>query len=321
MDGKDAKLGREALIVGCGYLGRRLATRLLALGQPVWGTTRSPRRAEALAAVGIRPLFLSVTELITTASLHAANKVDGLDVYYMVPPGRPGGTPTPRDVVLDGLANVLATLHGGSVRRAVMVSSTGVYPQTDGRRVDADTPIDLEQVTDPRVRLLLEGERLWQRAALPGSIVRLAGLYGPNRVIGLQQVREGHPLAGDPTALLNLIRVEDAVELLIACMGMGDRIEDGDQAQRIELGVDDAPTPRQEYYHYLAELGGYPPPHLIDEREATELGVDLSRFRRTGSKFCDNGPTCRRTGWRPRYPTFREGLADLVNPRKPVTGA
>jgi nucleoside-diphosphate-sugar epimerase len=38
------------LIVGCGYLGTRVARRWLAAGDQVFGITRSQSRAEALAA-------------------------------------------------------------------------------------------------------------------------------------------------------------------------------------------------------------------------------------------------------------------------------
>lgn len=296
---------KTSLIVGCGYLGRRLAVRLLEQGRTVYGTVRSSRSAKALTDLGVRPLFLSVTELITTASLHGLRSIEGLEVFYMIPPGRPGGSPSPREVLLDGLANVLATLQGGSIRRAVMVSSTGVYAPEAGATVSADTPTEIDAVSNPRAKLLLESERLWQRAGLPGTIVRLAGLYGPGRVVGLSAVREGQPLAGDPDGLLNLIHVDDAAELLMVVMGM-------QTPSAIELGCDDTPTPRRAYYQHLAELAGVDPPRLLTDADAVAMGIDPAALRSSASKACSNGPTCSRTGWRPRYPSFREGLAGLM---------
>ena len=45
----------RVLIVGCGGRGRALARELLAAGHAVRGTTRSPARAEAIAAAGAEP--------------------------------------------------------------------------------------------------------------------------------------------------------------------------------------------------------------------------------------------------------------------------
>ena len=49
------------LIVGCGYLGQRVADRWLAAGDTVFATTRSPARADQFAAIGLRPLLGDVT--------------------------------------------------------------------------------------------------------------------------------------------------------------------------------------------------------------------------------------------------------------------
>ena len=49
------------LIVGCGYLGTRVARRWLAAGDRVFGITRSPTRAAQLAAIGITPIVCDVT--------------------------------------------------------------------------------------------------------------------------------------------------------------------------------------------------------------------------------------------------------------------
>ena len=42
-----------SLIVGCGYLGRRVAARWRAPGRRVLATTRSPQHASELAALGL----------------------------------------------------------------------------------------------------------------------------------------------------------------------------------------------------------------------------------------------------------------------------
>ena len=292
-------LSPAALIVGCGYVGRRLAPRLIERGVTVFGTSRTAERAAQLADLGVRPLIVSVTQPLTFAALTPAIEQPQLDVYYLVPPGRPNSSPSPRQVVLGGVAHLVRQLGRAHVRRAVLASSTAVYGQRGGQRVDADTP---PEAVDERAKFLLEGERLWREGSDKHTVVRFAGLYGPGRIVGLNGLRGGGPLLGDPQALLNLVHVDDAVELLLAVMS-------ADDPHPIELGCDGHPVPRIDYYRYLANLLNLPAPlPLDDDMAAMQLGVSRDRLAQSSSKALDNIPTCRRTGWAPRYPNFRAGL-------------
>ncbi len=295
---------RDTLIVGCGYLGRCLASRLIERGCTVYATTRSPDKARQLAELGARPLLVHVTQPVTLAALRPAIEAPALDVFYMVPPGRPDQSPTPRQVVVGGVAHVLRSLRAGHVRRAVLVSSSAVYGQRDGQCVDADTPAEAH---DERAKLLLEGEKLWLDAGDAYHVLRLAGLYGPGRVVGMKAVRQGAPLLGDPQAMLNLIHVDDAAELLLAMLR-------AEGPGRIELGCDGQPVPRLEYYQHLAQLIQAPPPQLLtDEKIIALLGVNADRLRRSSSKALDPARTCQRTGWSPRYVDYRAGLAAVLH--------
>jgi len=287
------------LIVGCGYLGKQLARKLLDAGQTVYGTTRSPANAYKLAELGVRSLLADVTQCLTLAALKPALEAERLNVFYMVPPGRPGNDPSPRQVVLDGMRNVLRSLVPTNLAKAVLVSSTSVYGQTNGESVTADTPAE---PVDDRGQLLYEGEQQWLAFGEKYHVVRLAGLYGPGRIIGESAVKQGAPIVGNPNALLNLIHVEDAADLLIA-------VRDSEATGPIELGCDDEPSPRIAYYVYLAALLGVSiPPVLDDEEAAARLGLNVDRLRRVSSKRCDNMPTCERTGWRPKYPNYQDGV-------------
>lgn len=302
--GNDNPQGGTVLIVGCGYLGTRLAQLLLAQGVTVYGTTRSEHKARQLATLGIRPLLLSVTQPLTYASLSPALIADGLDVYYMVPPGRIDGSPSTRQTVLGGTAHMVRALKHTRVRRAIYVSSTAVYGQSEGQQVNADTPVE---PASERAQLMRQGEQLWLDAEDSYRVLRLSGLYGPGRVIGLKAVREQAPLIGDPDALLNLIHVDDAVSLLLAMTHNG-------TAGRIELGSDGHPVKRIEYYTHLAEMLGVPPPITMDPQTAAiQLGINVQRLARSSSKALDNGPTRQRTGWQPVYTDFRDGLNALLH--------
>lgn len=255
--------------------------------------------------MGIRPLLLAVTQPVTYASLTPALSADSLDVYLMIPPGRLNGSPSTRHIVLGGTGHIVDTLRRANIRRAVMVSSSAVYGQTDGRHVDADTSPD---PGSERAELLLAGEGLWLDAGPAFSVLRLAGLYGPGRVVGMRALREGSPLLGDPHAMLNLIHIEDAVSLLLAMTG-------GTTCGRIELGCDGHPVQRIEYYKYLAHMLGVPGPEVVDnETAATVLGLNAERLAKSSNKALDNTVTCKRTGWSPAIADYRMGLNAILNP-------
>ena len=215
-------------------------------------------------------------------------------------------------MVIGGAKNVQSLLDPARVRRVVMTSSTGVYGQQNGERVDADTPAE---PSDERGQLLLEGERVWLESSLDAYVVRFAGLYGPGRVVGMKAVREGAPLVGDPNAWLNLIHVDDAADLLLAVVTC-------DRPGRIDQGSDGLPVKRIEYYSFLAEKLGAPPVRMMDAAEASvKFNLPAGRLTRASSKQCDNVPTCQRTGWLPRYPTFRDGLRAIAERESQGPGA
>ncbi|MFP4143587.1 MAG: NAD-dependent epimerase/dehydratase family protein [Phycisphaeraceae bacterium] len=296
-------LAPAALVVGCGYLGQRVARQLLERGRTVFVTTRSPGKAAKLGRLGLRPLLLDVTQPLTLASLAPAVEAEALDVVCAVPPGRTGGDPSPRQVVIEGGRAVLRKLAQANVRRAVLISSSAVYGQRRDERVSADTA---PEPGGERAKLLLEGERQWLDAGAAYHVLRLAGLYGPGRIVGAAAVRQGAPVLGDPQALLNLIHVDDAADLVLAMLT-------SEAPGRIELGSSGNPSPRISYYQELARRLGVPEPICLDADAAAEqFGLNAERLRRSSSKSLDPGPTIARTGWEPRHPDFRAALDELL---------
>src|SRR5438093_6884595 len=92
------------LIIGCGYLGRRLASHCCAEGRRVFVTTRSAERAEEFRAEGLEPVVCDVTDPISLDRLPAAETV-----VYCVGLDRTAG-PSMRTVYVDGIRNVLSHL-------------------------------------------------------------------------------------------------------------------------------------------------------------------------------------------------------------------
>ena len=58
----------DKLIVGCGYLGRRVAARWRRQGHRVYATTRTFARADELRTLGLEPLICDVLDPASLAS-------------------------------------------------------------------------------------------------------------------------------------------------------------------------------------------------------------------------------------------------------------
>lgn len=238
------------LVIGCGFVGRELGRRLAVRGERVLGTTRHTEKAAALARLGIEPVVADVLDL---AALRALPEVDR--VIHLVGYDRKSG-PSKRSVYVEGVANVLRAL-AGRCGRAVYVSSTSVYGQSDGGWVDEDSPAEPREASG-RVCLDAEHEaaRVAAEAGMALSVVRFSGLYGPGRIIRREALLRGEPIEGDAEHWLNLIHRDDAAEAAIAVLERG-------APGRLYLATDDRPVPRRAYYELAARCLGAPAPRFV----------------------------------------------------------
>jgi nucleoside-diphosphate-sugar epimerase len=273
------------LIIGCGYLGRRVASLWRARDERVFATTRSPGRAEELRQLGVEPVVGDVLDPDRLRGLPAADTV-----VFSVGFDRSAGRPM-RDVYVGGLGNVLAALPPPG--RFVYVSSTGVYGHSGGEEVDEDAATEPAEESG---RVVLEAERLL-RQRLPAAVVlRFAGIYGPGRLLRRQAVEAGEPLIGDPERWLNLIHVEDGAAAVLAA---ADHAPPG----MVCNVADDRPVRRRDFYTLLARLLGAPAPRFVPPAP----GAPLPPHERTNRRVV-NRRLRTELGLRLRYPSYEDGL-------------
>jgi nucleoside-diphosphate-sugar epimerase len=228
------------LVIGCGYLGLRVARRWLAQGDSVIALTRSEARARLFQDSGIEPVIGDVTD---PASLTALPEFDTL--LYAVGLDRSSGR-SQRDVYVGGLENVVARI-AGRVRRLLYISSTSVYGQDKGEWVDESSECRPESDNG---KVCLDAENLLRDKVPDANILRLAGIYGPGRLVArIESLRAGLVAEGNPEAWLNLIHVDDAVATVLACERRG-------APDSTYVVCDDHPCRRREYYSLLAWMTG-----------------------------------------------------------------
>jgi nucleoside-diphosphate-sugar epimerase len=268
----------QVLIAGCGDVGNALATRLLAEGCAVWGVRR---RIERLAP-GVKPWPIDLRSSDALRSPPARFDY----VFYTASADRRDEAHY-RSIYVDALRGLLDGLRAARcpLRRVFFTSSTAVYGQSRGEWVDE------ESRTEPagfNGRALLEAESIVRDAAETGINVRLSGIYGPGRTRLVRQVWAAEAKASG--SWTNRIHVDDCAGSLHHLMRLRD-------PARLYLGSDDEPATTAQVVRWLsAELGVAPPA----EEEAQQL-----------SKRCRNA-RLRGSGYRFRYPTFREGYRELV---------
>ena len=272
------------LVIGCGYLGSRVAERWRAQGRRVFALTRG--RTHELLNLGVEPVVGDVLRPDTLTGLPQVGTA-----LFAIARDRSEERGL-REFYVGGLANVLAALP--KPKRFIYVSSTGVYGQTQGEEVDESAP------TEPREesgRVMLEAEGLLRSRLSGAMILRFAGIYGPNRVIGRWAIEAGEPLTGDPDRWLNLIHVADGARAVLAAEEWG------------ILGwtynvADDCPVRRRDYYTKLAELVRARPPQFQPPSEGEPPAGANRRIlnRRLHGVL----------GLRLRFPSYLEGLPESL---------
>lgn len=275
------------LIAGCGYVGTALAERLADEGHEVFALRRSVESPSS----GIRWIRADLIEVDTLRGL--PGRLDR--VCYLASAGATDDRAY-RSAYVDGLRYLLAALDGQPIERFLYASSTGVYAQTEGQRVDEESPTEPSHFSGRR---LLEGERLLHQAPFPSTVVRFAGIYGPGRSRLVDGVRRGEArISSGAPVYANRIHRDDCAGALRHLMFL-------DSAAPCYLAADHQPADTATVLRWLAEQLAVPPPRVEEPRGPIE------RYGRISNKRVDNSRLLA-SGYRFRYPTFREGYGALI---------
>ncbi len=277
---------------GMGFAGSTLGRLLLGDGWRVIGTARDAAGCEALEKTGFEACLFTglergegIGELLASAS-HVLNSV---------PPGA-------SDPVL--------ALHGNDLKHCMklqwfgLLSTVGVYGEHHGGWVDEDTkPAPIA----PRSMERLKAEQDWQAfcagLGIAPHIFRLPGIYGSGRN-QLEAIRRGKARRLIKQGqVFNRVHVDDIAQTLHASML-------APQAGHLFNISDDEPAPPQDVVSYACDLLGLAPPP-----EVKFIDADLSPMARSFYGECKrvrNDRIKRALGITLKYPTYREGLSDLL---------
>ncbi|MCC9604049.1 NAD-dependent epimerase/dehydratase family protein [Stieleria sp. JC731] len=306
---------QDVLVVGTGYLGKRVAQIAHQLGYRVFTTTRRPERLDELKRAGFHPILLDWNDS-RTFSESTSHRREGfasieqafsphLRVLVAVSYDSRGRLGRYESQVL-GFRRLLHWLPPDS--RVAYVSTTGVYHQTGGVWVDERSPTHPSREA---AAVHLQAEQQLHRTRPSGKylILRLAGIYGPERIPRIADVAAGTPVQTNPSTYLNLIHVDDAAQ---ACVNSWDYMDaeqnEGASIQRrLFLVADNMPVQRGDFYNEIARQTHSPKPNFVPP----SANASPRRRGETDKRICSRKmrrlilPSL-------RYPDFRQGLVSAL---------
>jgi len=196
-----------------GAIGRPLVKLMLEAGHQVVGTTRSPRKTEALRAAGAEPVVVDVFD--AAALSHAVgDALPDMIVSQLtdLPPGldpskMEEGTQRNARIRREGTRNLVAAARQAGVPRIIAQSIAWMYaPGAEPHGEDDPLDVNAEGTRAISVAGIVDLERqVLSSPPIEGVVLRYGHLYGPN--------------TGADTAAAPAIHVDAAAEACVLAIG------------------------------------------------------------------------------------------------------
>lgn len=282
----------KVLIAGCGYVGIPLGSELIKAGHEVFAFNRTNALQKEIEKAGIHFCTADVSDRRSLEKLPAPFDW----VVDMVSAG--GGGPVEYlNTYLEGARSLIDWLNSTPPKKFVFTSSTAVYGQDDGSQVKEESPTDSTLETG---RILVETERLllaaFQTLKFPSIVLRVAGIYGPDRGYWLGQfLKNTAVIEGRGDRFSNMIHRDDLIQTIIGALKSG-------RPGEVYNVVDDEPVSQLHLFRWLSDATGKPMPASATVEQTT------LRSRNVTNKRVLNRRIKMELGIQLKYPTFRQGL-------------
>ena len=286
------------MIVGCGDVGQRVAKIIQAKPQSlrVLALTTSAENVLPLRQLGLVPLLGNLDRKV---DLH---RLAGLatHVLHLAPPPVEGWA-DPRTVAL-----VRALRLRTAPSALVYGSTSGVYGDCQGK---VTTETKALNARTERAKRRVDAEKLIRRLgrikALATSVLRIPGIYAPDRIGGTprERVLRGTPvLQVQDDVYTNHIHADDLARACVRAMWVG-------KPGRVYNINDDTCLKMGDYFDLAAALYGLPKPPRISREVARQTLPAMQLSFMGESRRMDNRRMKDELGLRLRYSTVRQGLA------------
>jgi nucleoside-diphosphate-sugar epimerase len=306
---------RVFLAGATGVIGSRLLGLLISEGHQVSGMTRSAERGEVLREQGAEPVLAdALDEPSVTAAVMQA-RPDAVIHQLTSLPRRIDPRRIRRDFELndrlrsEGTRILVDAARAAGARRIIAQSIAFAYaPGPPGTVHGESDPLlaaqDAPAVFARSAGAVAELERTVLGAG--GIVLRYGYFYGPGSAISSSgsiaaDVRRRRlPIVGGGAGVWSFIHVDDAARATVAALERG-----RPGAYNI---VDDDPAPVAQWIPALAAALGAPTPMRVPAFIARVAAGSYGVATMTRGQGARNELAKRELGWRPVYPSWREGF-------------
>jgi 2-alkyl-3-oxoalkanoate reductase len=293
-----------------GVLGRRLVRQFVARGHSVIGQVRSAKAESAVREAGGEPRH---ADLFDAESL--ARAAEGCDTVIHAATAIPVKQKTgPADWAMNdhirrkGTRCLTEAAAKIGAKTYLQQSVVWVANPKDGSAFDEDSPI----VSDSLVQSSVDAEAIAREAGLSEgistAILRGGAFYdcdsAHTRMLAQGIRKRAMPIIGPGDAVWSVIHTDDAASAYVA---VAERPREG-----VWHIVDDEPVSVRVLLETIAERLGAPRPRRLPVWLARWLAGERAVAYFTRSTRTTNARFRRDFGWAPRFPTYREGLDQIV---------
>jgi nucleoside-diphosphate-sugar epimerase len=302
----------RVLVIGAsGAIGSRLVPQLIDRGHEVIGTSSTPRNADRVLALGAAPIVL---DLLDSAAVRKAvlgtepdaivNQATSLREMKFSKSLDHGFVQTNR-IRTEGTDAVLAAAREAGVSRIVFQSYASLrYAREGGPVKTEDDPLDaipIEGMEETRAAMNYLDEAV---TAFGGIALRYGAFYGADNDGPVEPVRKRQfPIVGEGGGVSSFLHLDDAAAATVLALE-----QDGPAIYNI---VDDEPAPVREWLPVLAEALGAKPPRHFPPWLARMFAGELAVMMGTEVRGASNAKAKRELGWTLRYPSWRQGFAEV----------
>src|SRR5512133_342943 len=302
----------KVLLAGAsGALGVPIARRLVEHGHEVLGLTRDPQNRTRLQELGMTPVVADALDrdaLLRALAGHAADAVIHELTALRKPPLRHSGMALTNRLRTVGTTNLLAAAQQLGARRFLTQSIILGYGYSDhgDQLLSEEAPFGVPQgdACDPHVEAMRSTEQ--QAFTAPeGVALRYGVLYGGDAE-HMRTLLASRKLPVTSGGTLGWIHHEDAAAATVAALEYGR----GGQAYNL---VDDRPATWEEVVRAMARAFGAPPPWKLPQWAFRLIAPLIASVAVDTSVRVSSAKAHAELNWRPAFPTYLEGIADMVS--------
>lgn len=291
------KIKQPINIIGCGYLGKKLLSKLLAdnsaSAEQLTTLVKTAQSQQQCSLSGVHSMRIDLDDV--HRQLPRNIPFEQSIIYYFTPPPAQGDKDS-------RAGNFLQQLESQTPNKIILISTTGVYGHCHGQWVDENTPVAPEV---DRARRRLDAEQQFQQYCqqrqIPLVILRVAGIYGPGK-LPLQRIRAQSPIVREEDSpYSNRIHADDLLEICLLAALRND-------IEGIFNCADGHPTTMCDYFIKVARANALPEPPMITLQQAqTQLSAGMLSYM-AESRRIDNQKLLSVFQLTLKYPDLDSGL-------------